>query len=101
MGSTLVAFVAILVICGVLMVLILVQPLSALITSPYGWLLLIKLSLVSLLLGIAAINKFYLVPRLTLSGYQSRLRATIGLEMIAGLAILIVTGYLSTVIGPP
>jgi len=99
-GQTAVAFVGALMICGVLMTLLLVQPLSGLIATPYGWLLLVKLSLVSLLLAMAAMNKLYLVPRLARPGYPARLRASIGAEMATGLAILLVTGYLTTATGP-
>lgn len=99
-GQSAVVFVSALVICGVLMTLLLVQPISGLIDSAYGWLLLIKLSLVSLLLGFAAINKLYLVPRLALPGYARRLRVSIGAEMTIGLAILIITAFLTTRVGP-
>ncbi|MDX5328594.1 MAG: CopD family protein [Marinobacter sp.] len=99
-GQTAVAFVGALVICGVLMILLLVQPLSGLINSAYGWLLLIKLSLVSLLLVLGAINKFCLVPRLAWPGYTRRLRQSITAEMTLGLAILIVTAVLTTSVGP-
>lgn len=99
-GRTAVAFVSTLVIAGVLMTLLLVQPLSGLIDSPYGWLLLIKLSLASLLLAFAALNKLYLVPQLARPGYTRRLRASISAEMTVGLAILIITASLTTVVGP-
>ncbi|MBE0486060.1 CopD family protein [Marinobacter sp.] len=99
-GQTAVAFVGALVICGVLMTLILVQPLSGLIYSAYGWLLLIKLSLVSLLLALGAINKFYLVPRLTRPGHSQRLRTSISAEMALGVAILVMTALLTTAVGP-
>lgn len=99
-GRTAVAFVAALVIGGVAMVLLLVQPLTGLLTSAYGRLILIKLALVALLLVIAAANKLYLVPRLTTPGYPRKLRFTISGEMVTGFGILAVTSYLTTVTGP-
>lgn len=99
-GQTAVAFVGALVICGGLMILLLVQPLSGLVNSAYGWLLLAKLALVSLLLALGAINKFYLVPRLARAGYTRRLRLSIVTEMTVGLAILVTTAFLTTVVGP-
>lgn len=99
-GQTAVAFVGALVICGGLMILLLVQPLSGLVNSAYGWLLLTKLALVSLLLALGAINKFYLVPRLARAGYTRRLRLSIVTEMTVGLAILVTTAFLTTVVGP-
>lgn len=99
-GQTAVAFTGALVICGVLMTLLLVQPLSGLVNSAYGWLLLIKLSLALLLLALGAMNKFYLVPRLVQPGYTQRLRLSISAEMTIGLAILVMTAVLTTMAGP-
>lgn len=99
-GQTAVAFVGALVVCGVLMILLLVQPLSGLVNSAYGWLLLTKLALVSLLLALGAINKLYIVPRLARAGYTRRLRLSIVTEMTVGLAIMMITAVLTTVVGP-
>ncbi|AMQ88291.1 copper resistance D family protein [Marinobacter sp. LQ44] len=99
-GQTAVAFVGALVICGGLMILLLVQPLSGLVNSAYGWLLLAKLALVSLLLALGAINKLYIVPRLARAGYTRRLQLSIITEMTVGLAIMMITAVLTTVVGP-
>lgn len=50
---------------------------STLFKIPYGWTLLIKLSLVLLVLGLAALNRYYFLPRLgRSSGARARLMVT-------------------------
>lgn len=68
--------------------------------TPYGISFLTKLALVSLLLGIAAINKLYLVPRLSEPGGADALGRSIRIEMLAATLILAVTAYFTTIVGP-
>jgi copper transport protein len=66
---------------------------AALVTTPYGQLLLLKLGLVALLLALATYNKFRLTPALTRGedGAVSRLARSIRLEIAAVGLILAVT----------
>ena len=76
---------------------------AALVESSYGRLLLGKLAAVALLLSLAALNKWRLVPALRSEGAraQAALRRSITVEMwLAGL-ILAVTATLTTMTGPP
>lgn len=71
-----------------------------LLASSYGRSLLIKSALVCLLLGLAALNKWYLVPGLAGVNGPQRLRLAIRGEMLVGTLILFMTGILSTLMGP-
>ncbi|MEX2130883.1 MAG: CopD family protein [Pseudohongiellaceae bacterium] len=95
-----VVIVAILIAAGGVMVWQLFASLDQVFTSPYGRALLIKLLLVLLLLSLAGLNKWYLSPKVLQSGGAVKLRRSIGGEMLAGLLILVVTAWLSTVTGP-
>jgi putative copper export protein len=52
-------------------------------------------------MGVAGINKLMLVPRIVSEGNTVKLRASIRYEMLVATMILLMTSYLSTVIGPP
>ena len=70
---------------------------AALVTSDYGRLLLAKAILVAILLVLAAINRFRLLPRLA-GGTPlaaARLRTTIKAEIVVGVTIVIATVWLS------
>ena len=71
------------------------------INSGYGASLLIKIVLVFSLLGLAALNRWKLVPQLSHAGALHQIRRSIRFEIIISLLILSVTAFLSTVIGPP
>ena len=71
-----------------------------LIHTGYGVVLLVKLVLVAAILAVAAINKLVLVPSMLASVSISRLQTSIRVELAIAAAILIVTSYLSTVVGP-
>ena len=73
---------------------------SELIETAYGRALLFKLGLVLLLLGIAAGNKWVLVPGADTSAGSSRLRLAFRVEAAVAFTVFLVTAYLSTIIGP-
>ena len=72
----------------------------ALINSDYGSALLLKLTLVLVILGVAAMNKLMLVPVLISSGSIVKLQRSIRYELAIAVAILVATSYLSTIVGP-
>jgi copper transport protein len=73
---------------------------SALITTDYGRLLLLKLALVALLLGLGAINRLVLTPSLERGAAAvPRLRRTIGADLALAAGVVVVTAGLGTV--PP
>ena len=86
---------------GLVLALALFHTPGELISTPYGLALLIKLGLVALLLLVAAGNRFLLVPRLLAGADASRLAGAIKVEIAIAAAILIVTSFLATAVGPP
>lgn len=68
-------------------------------SSAYGRLLLLKIVLVLCLLGLAALNKFRLVPALYNTG-AAPLRRSIRGEIVLAFVILMITAALSTLTGP-
>lgn len=69
-------------------------------SSPYGLSVLTKLALVLGILGVAALNKFKLVPAVVEPQGIFAFRKSLRLEACLALLILLVTAYFSTVIGP-
>ncbi len=69
--------------------------------TAYGRALLLKLALAAVALGLAALNRLALTPGLERPGSPARLRLSIRIEMLAALALLLATAWLSTLIGPP
>ena len=100
-GDTAIGVVLILFGAGIVMVLLLLGSPGQLLSTPYGIGLSVKLALVTVLLGIAAINKLYLVPRLSEAAGAANLRKSIRIEMGVASLILIATAYFSTIVGPP
>ena len=72
----------------------------ALINTDYGLALLLKLTLVLVILGVAAMNKLMIVPALISSGSRVKLQRSIRYELAIAAAILVATSYLSTIVGP-
>ena len=101
-GRLAVAFVATLLAAGVALAWMLIGDLGHLAATPYGRLLLVKLGLVTLLLGFAALNKLRLVPALAAGERLAslRLRRSIRLEIALALLILTVTAVLTTAFSP-
>lgn len=76
---------------------------SEFISSSYGMAMLSKLSLVMIILLIAARHKFILVPNLTSpkeSLAAQKLQNSIALEIVVGVLILATTAVLSSILGP-
>ena len=86
---------------GLILVLALFHTPGELISTPYGITLLIKLGLVGILLFVAAGNRFVLVPRMLAGAGSGSLAGAIRVEIAVAAAILAVTSYLATTVGPP
>ena len=84
-----------------LFVILTADPLAAL-GTPYGQLLAVKLALFTLLLGLAALNRYRLTPALQMRTLRAgaNLRRSIRLEALVVLAILATTATLTTVASP-
>ena len=91
-------YICLLLISGLIFAYILIGDLSLLLSTVYGNVFLMKITLVSALLGLGALNKFRLVPLMKLEpsiGAQ-RLRKSIQIEMFIALLILSFSGFLTT-----
>jgi copper resistance protein D len=94
--------VAILVLSGIVNAWILVGSFHALLVTEYGRILILKLVIFAFMLGFAAINRFWLTPRLAASpGSEQlkslrRLKRNSVIEVALGLAIFVVVGVLGT-----
>ena len=95
--------VSLLVAAGVALAWFLSGSLSALLGTAYGLTLLAKVAAVAALLGLAALNKWRLLPALAAGDASSAasLRRSIAVEMAAVLAIAALTAALTTVTTPP
>lgn len=71
-----------------------------LLDSRYGFWLLLKLALVGVILTLAVVHKFYLVPALKRGGSARAMKRSLLLEKIVGMAILAVTTVLAVLVGP-
>lgn len=81
----------------------LVSPLTNLMETQYGRLLLIKVALFTVMVGLAGLNRFWIVPELAkpaVAGVSAiglrRLRVHILLEQCLGLAIILLVAFLGT-----
>lgn len=99
-GSVAMGLVAVLVVCGGVIVWQLLASPVELITTAYGRVLLLKMGLVAGILGLAALHKFRLVPQLTGRPEAMKLRRSILIESGIGLGIMVVTVLLTTIMGP-
>ena len=86
---------------GLVLVFALFHTPRELISTPYGLTLLIKLALVGGLLLVAAGNRFLLVPKMLAGAGPASLARSIRIEILISAAILAVTSYLATTVGPP
>lgn len=98
-GKIALGIVAVLIATGLGFLSLLLESWSEFITTPYGRGILVKLLLVSALLGLAAINKTRLVPKLAGINGIAYLARSIKLEMILATIILITTSYVTLIIG--
>jgi copper transport protein len=87
-------------VAGVIMSLLILDSLSALLESSWGVTLLIKVGLVAMIMGIALLNRYKLMPRVQREPDSAvawaRLRRLLRLEVIAVLLVVMVTGLLVT-----
>jgi copper transport protein len=88
--------VTVLLICGLLLAVLQVKEPSALIATAYGQRLLVKICLVTALLGCAAYNKLRLTPRLARGEHRAALslRRMIEIELALFAAIVVATALL-------
>lgn len=95
--------VAILAATGIALAWLLSGSLLALLGTAYGWGLLTKVAVVAVLLGLAALNKWRLVPALRAGQADAArlLRRSIAVEGAAVLFILLLTAAITTVTTPP
>ncbi len=93
--------VAVLLLAALLLVVQLFDSPAQLTSSVYGLVLMLKAALVMLMLALAALNRWWLVPMLGKPGGLFLLRRSLTLEVAAGLLVLATTVFLSTVVGPP
>ncbi len=90
-----------LVVAGLILLLEFFSAPTQLLQSAYGIAILIKLMLALCILGIAAINRYRLVPLIIADGNAKRIAKSIRIEGLIALLIMMLTAYFSTIIGPP
>ena len=90
-----------LVAAGAYMLFELFASIGEIFKSSYGLVVLSKLSLVIVILSIAAVNRIRLTPNLVSQNGVKLFRFSVKIEILVAICILIVTTYLSTVVGPP
>lgn len=102
-GRMATAFVPLLVLAGLVMSYVLVGSAAALVGAGYGQALIVKVSVVAVLLALAALNKLRFVPKLTNGDAQAakQLSRSISLEWTAVIIILFTTAVLTSVLTLP
>lgn len=95
--------VTVLVVAGLIFAWLMTGSLAGLLTTAYGWTLIAKLTAVSGLMMLAAVNKWRLVPALAASAPEAagHLRRSIHFEAVAVLLILVATATLTSITTPP
>ena len=90
-----------LIVCGIVVGYQLLGSIHALFFSDYGQVFLIKLVFFSVLIGIASLHKYKLVPQLN-SALQGtvKLQGSIKYEIYIAVFVLITTACLTTLVGP-
>lgn len=71
-----------------------------LLSSEYGFWLLLKIALVGLILVLAGVHKLFLVPAILAHNNAQRLATSLLFEKLLGMSILAVTTVLTTLVGP-
>jgi putative copper resistance protein D len=102
-GKIAIGAVGLLIAAGAGLLWILIRSVSDLWISGYGLMVLGKLALVAFLLGVAALNRLYLTPRLMSADPRGtrNLARSIKAEMFLACLILLVTAAFTTIAGPP
>jgi putative copper resistance protein D len=91
-----IASVGVLLVSGIINTWYEVGSVGSLIENPYGRLVLLKLGLFAAMLGIAAVNRFHLTPRIAAAGSVHHLQRNSWAETALGLAAVLVVGFLGT-----
>ncbi|QFU22596.1 CopD family protein [Shewanella eurypsychrophilus] len=113
-GKQAIFIVAVVVITGLILLSLLFNSPSEFIDTGYGRAILTKLFIISMILAIAALHKFHLVPKLDGKAQESGslavtgdeansagiLKRSIGVEILIAALILTTTAVLSSVLGP-
>lgn len=99
-GKAAMIVVSMLVISGAITVFELLRSIGDMVDTAYGRSLLIKLFGVVVLLLLAARHKLSLVPKLNSETTKLRLKRSIRVEIIVGVAVLAITAYTTTAVGP-
>jgi putative copper resistance protein D len=99
-GQHAISILAVLGIAGGLMLWQLFSSLSEFYNSAYGLTMAFKLLIVLFIVAIAAYNKLRLVPAVMERGGAARFRQSVAIELTVALLILVLTSYLSTLVGP-
>ncbi|MEC8356535.1 MAG: CopD family protein [Pseudomonadota bacterium] len=95
-----VVIVSLLLLSGLALMLSLIHSVADLFTTAYGIALILKILLVIGLVAIAAVNKYIIVPRLLLQTDTAQFQRSVRLEIVVAILLLLLTAYLSTVLGP-
>lgn len=98
-GHIAVFIVGILIFAGGTVAFLLFKDIDILLNTPYGHGFIVKILLVLSILVLAAFNKWYFTPRLENPKFAKQFGYAILFEMVLGLAILLQTGYITSVIG--
>lgn len=99
-GQHAIGVLGILVSAGGLMLWQLFSSLNEFYVSAYGLTMTFKLLIFISILSIASYNKLRLVPRLLELGAAERFRQSVTVELGVAVIILVLTSYLSTLVGP-
>ena len=96
-------YVGVLIIAGLIFSYILLEDISSLITTDYGNVLLIKMIIVSILLSLGAMNKFRIIPYLSINPNLGlkKLKNSIQIEISCVLLIFFCTSLLTTSVTLP
>jgi len=100
-GQMAIIIVVVLLVSGLALLQQYLHSFSALFTSTYGQLILLKLLLVSAMLLLGAWHKLFLVPNINRQRYFETLKGSIAVEMVIALFVLITTSVFTTLVGPP
>ncbi|WP_188673543.1 copper resistance D family protein [Neptunicoccus cionae] len=99
-GKAALVMVGLLITAGVVILVILAGDPIAVLTQPWGQFLALKLVVVSVLIGLAGLNKLRLTPALADSGDGTPLRKSIQWEMAAFIMILLITATFTSTVAP-
>lgn len=96
-------FVPVVIVAGVGLGYLLSGSWSNIMTTAYGQTLILKIILVTVLLALAAVNKWYLVPRIAAGNYSALryFHYSVLLEILIVLAVLLTTAVLTSLLEPP